>query len=144
MARAAEVLGDRWLLLILRESFYGVIRYDDMRLDLDVSRSTLTAKLKLLVEHEILERRSYQEDRARPRDAYVLTDAGRDLAMTLHALSRWGEQHLIDGPSPVDLTDRRTGQRLHLEFIDEQGRPVPMDKATLTPRANGATSTTTR
>jgi len=136
MARAAELLGDRWLLLILREAFYGVIRYDDMRQDLAVSRSTLTAKLNLLIEHDLLERRSYQEDGARARDAYVLTGAGRDLATTLRALSEWGEQHLLDGPSPVDLTDRRTGQRLHLELVDEVGRTVPLSEAALALRAD--------
>lgn len=140
MARAAEVLGDRWLLLILREAFYGVVRYDDMRLDLGVSRSTLTNKLNQLVLHGILERRPYQEGGARARDAYVLTDSGRGLAMTLRALSEWGEEHLLDGPSPVDLIDRRTRRRLHLELVDEEGRAVPLSEAALTRRAEDQAS----
>lgn len=141
MARAADLLGDRWVLLVLREAFYGVVRYDDMRTDLDISRSTLTTKLDLLIDHGVLQRRPYREPGSRTRNAYVLTDAGRELALTLHALSGWGEDHLLDGASPVVLTDRRTGQRLHLELMDEDGRTVPLLDATLTLRAASTPTT---
>ena len=60
MALSAEVLGDRWLLLILREAFYGVQRYDDMLQDLGIPRATLTDRLNKLLDLKILERHAYQ------------------------------------------------------------------------------------
>ncbi|GAB4138778.1 MAG: helix-turn-helix domain-containing protein [Sphingomonadales bacterium] len=134
MAMAAEILGDRWTLLILREAFYGVRRYDDMRADLDAPRSMLTDRLNKLVARGLLARQPYQEPGSRARDAYVLTDAGRALALTLLALAQWGEDHVLHGPAPVQVVDRASGKPLRVALVDEQGRPADLAAAILVKR----------
>ena len=134
MAIASEILGDRWTLLVLREAFYGVQRYDDMLADLGAPRSTLTDRLAKLVERGIMTRRAYQEPGARTRHAYVLTEAGRALALTLLALTQWGEDHVIHGPAPVEIVERSTGRPLRVELVDENGRVTDLKDATLSLR----------
>jgi len=131
MALAAEILGDRWTLLILREAFYGVQRYDDMREDLGAPRSTLTDRLARLVNLGVLERAPYREEGSRAREAYVLTTRGRDLALTLLALTQWGEDHVLNGPAPVEIIDRRNGAPLRVELVNVKGRKVALLNVTL-------------
>jgi DNA-binding HxlR family transcriptional regulator len=91
LARALEVLGERWTLLILRDAFYGVRRFNDFYAHLDIPKAVLSDRLSGLVEDGILERRPDPEH-AR-RHLYELTAAGRDLWPTLHALLVWGSRH---------------------------------------------------
>lgn len=96
VARALEVVGERWTLLILRDAFLGVRRFDDFQRSLGVARNVLNARLQRLVEHGLLERRRYQE---RPeRFEYRLTEMGLDLLPVIEALMRWGDRWL---PSPA-------------------------------------------
>lgn len=132
MAMAAEVLGDRWTLLILREAFYGVVRYDDMREDLNAPRSMLTDRLAKLVENGILSRKSYQEAGDRARQAYVLTAKGLALAPTFMAMTAWGEAHVLGGPAPVMVADKDTGKPLKVALTNDDGEVVDLSKATLT------------
>lgn len=134
MARAAEVLGDRWTLLILREAFYGVQRYDDMREDLGAPRSMLTDRLTKLVNGGIMSRQSYQEPGDRVRQAYVLTEAGRDLALTLMAMTQWGEAHILNGKAPVEVVDRKSGMPLQVALIDTNSDLADMKTAVLVKR----------
>jgi DNA-binding HxlR family transcriptional regulator len=136
MALAAEILGDRWTLLILREAFYGVQRYDDMRCDLGAPRAMLTNRLAKLVELGLMTRRPYQEQGERVRYAYVLTKAGGDLATTFVALTQWGEHHVLGKRAPVETIERSTGRRLRAELIDEQGEVVNASRAALVKREN--------
>lgn len=134
LALAAEILGDRWTLLILREAFYGVQRYDDMRADLGAPRSMLTDRLGKLVERGLMTRRPYREPGSRTRDAYVLTEAGRALALTLLALTQWGEAHVLQGPAPVEIFETATGRPLRVELVDEDGQVVDLRAAGLRKR----------
>ena len=134
MALASEILGDRWTLLVLREAFYGVQRYDDMLADLGAPRSTLTDRLAKLVERGIMMRRAYQERGARTRHAYVLTEAGRALALTLLALTQWGEEHVLHGVAPVEIVDRSNGRPLRVELVDGEGRITDLKDAMLSLR----------
>ena len=134
MALASEILGDRWTLLVLREAFYGVQRYDDMLADLGAPRSTLTDRLAKLVERGIMTRRAYQEPGTRTRHAYVLTEAGRALALTLLALAQWGEDHVLHGPAPVEIVERSSGRPLRVELVDENGRVADLKDAMLSLR----------
>jgi DNA-binding HxlR family transcriptional regulator len=91
LARSLEVLGERWTLLIVRDAFYGVRRFNDFQNHLDVPRAVLSDRLGGLVEHGILDRLPDQE---RPgRQVYELTPAGRDLWPVLHSLLDWGGRH---------------------------------------------------
>lgn len=93
VGRASRVLGDRWVLLILREAFLGVDRFEGFLERLPISRATLTARLGLMVEAGVLERVPPDAKRA----TYRLTEAGRDLAATYQAIKDWGEAWL---PAP--------------------------------------------
>lgn len=124
MALAAEILGDRWTLLILREAFYGVQRYDDMRQDLRAPRAMLTDRLNKLVKLDILERHSYQEQGNRARNAYRLTVSGLALGKVLISMSEWGVEYLTKTQAPAQITDSSTGKPLRLEFVNEAGIAV--------------------
>jgi DNA-binding HxlR family transcriptional regulator len=93
LAHALEVVGERWTLLIVRDLFFGVTRFTDLQAHLDVPRAVLTARLALLVEAGIAERRPY----AHGRSEHVLTDAGLELWPIVHLLMQWGERHLVAG-----------------------------------------------
>jgi DNA-binding HxlR family transcriptional regulator len=106
-ARALEVIGERWTLLIVRDAFLGVRRFDEFQRSLGVARNVLQARLERLVEAGILERVRYQE---RPeRFEYKLTPKGLDLWPVLVSLLAWGDRHMApDGP-PVLLEHRDCG-----------------------------------
>jgi DNA-binding HxlR family transcriptional regulator len=95
LARALELVGERWTLLVVRDAFYGVRRYSDFVAHLDVPRAVLAERLQRLTTAGVLEKRRYQE--APPRDEYVLTDVGRELWPVLLALGDWGGRHLSSG-----------------------------------------------
>jgi DNA-binding HxlR family transcriptional regulator len=108
VARTLEVVGERWTLLILRDAFLGVRRFDDFQRSLGVARNVLNTRLQRLVDAGLLERRRYQ---VRPeRHEYRLTDMGLDLWPSILALMQWGDRHLAgpDGP-PVRLEHRDCG-----------------------------------
>ena len=93
IARALEVVGERWTILIVRDAFRGVRRFDDFQRGLGIARNVLNARLQRLVEAGVLERQRYQE---RPeRFEYVLTESGRDLEPVLRALVAWGDRHRV-------------------------------------------------
>ena len=98
LARALEIVGERWTLLILRDVFLGVRRFDDFQERLDVSRTVLAGRLQRLVEEGILARERYQE---RPdRYEYVLTQKGRDLWPAINALRAWGDVYETPNGAP--------------------------------------------
>ncbi|GGV92605.1 ArsR family transcriptional regulator [Streptomyces narbonensis] len=98
IARALEVVGERWTLLVVRDAFYGVRRYNDFLVHLGVPRAVLAARLQALVEAGVLDRRRYQE--SPPRDEYVLTERGLALWPVLRSLGAWGRAE-VPGAVPV-------------------------------------------
>lgn len=101
IARALEVVGERWSLLVLRSILLGHRRFDDIQRDLDITRSVLTARLRRLEHEGVIERRAYQ---TRPeRFEYLLTEKGLELWPVLNHLRRWGDAHYAtsDGPPVV-------------------------------------------
>lgn len=108
VAQALEVVGERWTLLVVRDCLLGVSRFDQLQQRLGIARNVLTDRLDLLVGHQVLERRPYQE---RPvRHEYVLTERGRDLWHVVHALQQWGDRwaEWPEGP-PVEEVHRPCG-----------------------------------
>jgi DNA-binding HxlR family transcriptional regulator len=93
LARALEVVGERWTILVLRDCFFGVRRFTDLQAHLDIPRAVLTDRLGRLVESGVLTRTEYR----RGRFEYTLTPHGRDLWPVLFALVRWGDRH--DSPN---------------------------------------------
>jgi DNA-binding HxlR family transcriptional regulator len=92
IADALDVVGERWSLLVLRELAFGVHRFQDIQVNTGAPRETLALRLRKLEETGIIERRRYSDHP--PRDEYLLTAAGRDLAPVLAALREWGERHV--------------------------------------------------
>ena len=107
IARTLEVIGERWSLLIVRDAFYGVRRFEDFRADLGVARNVLTDRLNSLVARGVLERRQY-EDRP-PRYEYLLTPKGRDLLPVVLTMMRWGDRWESVDAAPVTLTHTMCG-----------------------------------
>ncbi|MFI6321832.1 winged helix-turn-helix transcriptional regulator [Nonomuraea sp. NPDC050556] len=100
LAKALEIIGERWTLLVVRDAMYGVRRFGDFQAHLDIPRAVLSQRLAALVDAGVLERRRYQE--SPPRDEYVLTPMGRELWGIVLSLSHWGERHLTSaGPRRV-------------------------------------------
>src|SRR5882724_8103323 len=99
--RALDVLGEKWTLLVLREAFYGLSRFDDFARALGCGRGVLSARLKTLTEANVLEGRAYKEPDQRARTEYRLTDKGRDLFPAILALSQWSERWTPPPDGPV-------------------------------------------
>ena len=106
VARTLAVIGDRWTLLVLRDCFLGVRRFDDFMGRLQISRPMLVVRLRKLVEAGVLKKFAYQD--APPRHEYRLTPKGRDLHGVLLAIVHWGDIHLA-GRSGRPLLHRHTG-----------------------------------
>ena len=91
LARALEVVGERWTLLIVRDAFYGVRRFGDFQAHLDIPKAVLAERLSSLTDAGILDRR--RDPAHAGRHVYELTPAGRDLWPALYALLMWGDRH---------------------------------------------------
>jgi len=113
--RTAEVIGDRWSLLILREVFSGIRRFDQLTVRTAIPRQVLTDRLERLLESGVLRREPYREPAQRLRFEYRLTDKGIDLYPVLVALQQWGDRYLggPDGP-PAEFVHRGCGEQLDL------------------------------
>ncbi|MFZ5572298.1 MAG: winged helix-turn-helix transcriptional regulator [Thermodesulfobacteriota bacterium] len=111
VARTLEILGDRWIFLILREAFFGVRNYDQFLSNLGIATNILSDRLKILVSHGILEKRKDRVDARRNR--YRLTEKGLDLYTIVLAFMQWGDRWLADadGP-PLELFHKNCGNRL--------------------------------
>jgi DNA-binding HxlR family transcriptional regulator len=122
-----DILGDRWTILILRDAFRGVRRFDDFRRDLDIARPVLTDRLKRLVENEILGRHLYCE--RPPRYEYRLTARGMALSPTLVALMRWGDEWLSDGVAPSSSSAGHATRRSPRTTSPADPAPAPSPPA---------------
>src|SRR3954453_1597441 len=103
IARALEVTGERWTLLILRDAVLGLTRFEEFQESLGIASNTRTSRLRLLCEEDVLERVPDPQRPGRPK--YVLTDKGRELGPALIVLLKWGDRHYPtpDGPPRLAL-----------------------------------------
>jgi DNA-binding HxlR family transcriptional regulator len=139
IARALEIVGERWTLLILRDAIFGARRFEEFQRGLGIARNVLAARLERMCHEGLLERRRYGE---RPeRFEYHPTQAASDLRPTLFQLMKWGDHHhpsqagppmravhrACGGDADVELTCDRCGQRLHYADLDLQRRPGRTD-----------------
>ena len=106
VARAVAVIGDRWTLMILRDCFLGVRRFDDFQARLEISRTVTAQRLKGLTDEGVLERVAYQ---ARPpRHEYRLTEKGMDLYPVVLGLVTFGDRHYAGPAGPPVVHQHKT------------------------------------
>jgi DNA-binding HxlR family transcriptional regulator len=139
LARALEIVGERWTLLILRDSFFGVRRFSDFAAHLDISKAVLSARLASLVDAGLLQRSS-----TGGHAVYDLTDRGQALWPALFALSQWGEQHTSPGRPRRVFTHADCGGRIRGAGRCEQCGATPSPTDLVTRPGPGAASPSLR
>ncbi len=127
LAKAIEILGDRWTLLILRGSLFGVRRFDDFQKELNIPRTVLSGRLRKLVENGVLAKKAYKESGKRARPEYLLTEAGEALRPVLMGLNLWGDDWASDGAAPqMSFMHAKSRQKVKPAFVDEDGNETKM------------------
>lgn len=117
LGRAMAILGERWTMVVLREVFLGVRRFDDVQRHAGIPRQVLTNRLALLVEVGILRKVPYRPEGGRTRSEYRLTERGFELQPILLAVTAWGDRHLADPAGPArEFVHHDCGEPLHLEI----------------------------
>jgi DNA-binding HxlR family transcriptional regulator len=116
--KALEVVGERWTLLILREAFYGVRRFEVLLANVGCARNLLSARLATLVAHEVLARVPYAQAGQRERCEYRLTEKGKALYPVLLSLMAWGDRWLQAAPDrgPVEVFHRGCGAPVEVQL----------------------------
>lgn len=144
IARALEVLGDWWTLLIVREAFLGTRRYADFEANLDISKNVLAARLAHLVEHGVLAR--VDAGVHGPRFEYELTARGKDLTAILTALRQWGDRWVFgEGREPLLVHDVRTGRPIpRLMVRGDDGKPLRASDIDVRPGPGASRATVAR
>jgi len=122
VARALEVLGDRWALMILRDAFDGLRRFSEFQKNLGLAKNILASRLKLLVESGLLQLQPASDGSAYKE--YVLTDKGRSVFPIVVGLRQWGERFLFEaGEARSVLLDSARGKPVEtLQVRAEDGR----------------------
>jgi len=106
VARSVAVIGDRWTLMVLRDCFLGIRRFEDFERRLGISRSVIADRLKTLTEEGVLRRDAYQD---RPvRHEYRLTDKGLALHPVMLAIVHWGDVYYAGDAGPPLIHRHKT------------------------------------
>ena len=139
IGRAMAVLGEKWTVVVLREVFNGVRRFDDMRVRTGIPRQVLTNRLAMLVGAGVLRREPYREPGARERHEYRLTAKGFDLYPVLIAVAEWGNRYLAEpeGP-PLEFAHRGCDAPVHVQMHCAAGHHVTAHRDVLPRPGPGA------
>lgn len=125
VVKAMSQVGDKWTLLLLRESYLGFRRFDQFQKNLSISKSVLTEKLKRMVEFGLLEKKKYQAENTRTRYEYHLTQKGRDFSKVILALLEWGNTYLKDPDQPtLTIIDKTNQSNTRIALVNEEGDRV--------------------
>ena len=127
MARAMEVVGDRWSILILREAYYGVKRFDEFEYYVGIAPNILSTRLKKLVDAGVMTRVPLPEHSGRYE--YILTEKGRDFFPAYLALKKWGDDWLAEPKGPqVVFRDRSNGRPIaYPALVSARGKPLELE-----------------
>jgi DNA-binding HxlR family transcriptional regulator len=133
IARALEVIGDWWTLLIVREAMLGTRRFADFAEELPIARNILTRRLGHLVRRGVLAR--VNAGTHGTRYEYELTAKGKDLVTIMTAMRQWGDRWVFGkGREPLLVLDRRTGRPIPpVRILDESGVPFSMRELEIVP-----------
>ena len=130
IARTLEIVGERWTLLIVRDAFLGLRRFDEFQASLGIARNVLSERLNRLVEEGVLERVRYSQRPARYE--YRLTRKGRELNVALAGLRQWGDKHLSEKPPHV-LRRKSDGKPVVAALVPKGAGTVRLDEVELVP-----------
>lgn len=126
IARSLERVGEWWSLLIMRDAFHGLRRFDEFQKSLAIAPNILSRRLATLVENGLLEKRAYSQ--RPPRYEYHLTEAGQGLAPVLLSLLHWGNTYFAPEGASITLADRATGRVVTPVLYDlEQQKPISLE-----------------
>jgi DNA-binding HxlR family transcriptional regulator len=132
VAQCLDVVGEWWSLLIVRDAFLGVTRFDDFQARLGISRNILTRRLNHLVDNGILKRVRYQDHP--PRAEYRLTDKGRDLWHVVTAMRQWGDRWAAPGGPPLEIRHTACGHVVTaVPTCSHCGEPIDARSVTAVP-----------
>jgi DNA-binding HxlR family transcriptional regulator len=144
IARALELVGEWWTMLILREAFLGTRRFHDFQENLGIARNILSARLKKLVARGILERISAPDGGRRLE--YRLTGKGRAFFPVLMALMQWGDRWVAGSDRvPVRVVDRESGREIaEINVVSRDGRPLKPSDVMMVPGPGAGAATRAR
>ncbi len=132
IARGLERVGEWWSMLILRDAFAGITRFDALQKSLGIAPAMLTRRLDSLVEAGLLERHLYCEKP--PRHEYRLTQRGVDFRPVLIAMLAWGNKHFAPEGASIRLVDAATMEEVEPVLVDRRTlRPILSDAFRLAP-----------
>ncbi|MFK8986495.1 winged helix-turn-helix transcriptional regulator [Acinetobacter seifertii] len=124
--KITEILNDRWTILLLREAFYGVTKFNDFLENTGISKQVLTDRLKHLVQLEIFELSIYKEVGVRERKEYLLTKKGKSLNIVLLAMLESGGNFIEEGKDVVKVFDKSTDEELKLKLVDSSNQVIDL------------------
>ena len=116
VARTLDRVGEWWSIMILRDAFHGLTRFDQFQKSLEIAPNMLTRRLNSLVDAGLLKRRLYSTHP--PRHEYVLTDMGRDFWPILVMLTAYGNRYFADEGIASQLMDVESGKPAEPALID--------------------------
>src|SRR3954452_24577353 len=132
VAQCLEVVGEWWSLLIVRDAFLGVRRFDDFQARLGISRNILNQRLSHLVDRGVLERVPYQDNP--PRSEYRLTEKGLDLWHVVTAMRQWGDRWSAPAGPPVRIRHKACGRLVKAVAVCSHcGEPLDIRSVTAEP-----------
>jgi DNA-binding HxlR family transcriptional regulator len=122
VTEALTIVGEKWTLLILREAFFGLRRFEEFHRALGCARNLLSARLQLLVDHELFTRTEYREEGQRVRAEYGLTQKGREVLPVVIGLLNWGD-HWLKAPNerPLHVRHRGCGGNIQVDLVCSRG-----------------------
>jgi DNA-binding HxlR family transcriptional regulator len=136
IARGLDRVGEWWSILILRDAFRGLTRFDQFRKSLGIAPNILSRRLRRLVEAGLLEKVRYSQ--RPPRDEYILTAVGQDFWPVLRAMLAWGNKHFMpNGRQDVALVNTATGLPADPMMVDgNSGKQLDQATFRSVPRPN--------
>ncbi|WMX13119.1 MULTISPECIES: helix-turn-helix domain-containing protein [unclassified Aureispira] len=123
----ANLLGERWVLLIVRELFLGNSKFSEFQDNLKISKSVLTSKLKMLENAGLIAKKEYQENNKRARNEYFLTEKGGDLIKIMSAILIWGNSNLVDKNEPFLKIVDKSGAPVKMTIVNEEGNSLNLN-----------------
>ena len=121
VARALEVVGERWTLLVVRDLFYGIRRYNDLRKHIGLPPATLTDRLTQLIDHSVVERVAGEG----ARDEYQLTTKGQALWPVIYGLAQWGGDNYVQPENRMRYTHRADAGRISPQGVCAECGAMP-------------------